>query len=249
MTDSAPTPEAAERAPEGPARRTPGRRAGTGSAALTALLALLLTGTPAEAAPEDPSAPPGSLSEAAPPPEVDAGSPGLRLTGGASLAPVKVLDIKSVVEELGGQERREDTNTDVKFALQAEVLFPKNSPKLNPEALSRIEAIADEVEAHKATTVRVFGFTDDLGSYEHGKLLSKRRADSVHDALASHLGPEVTYEVRGYSEDYPIADNSSEQGRRKNRRVEVSFPRPGADPAETGKGTESGNKPAGSASP
>ncbi|MFD6855699.1 OmpA family protein, partial [Streptomyces diastaticus] len=38
-------------------------------------------------------------------------------------------------------------------------------------------------------------------------------------------GPSVTYEVRGYSEDYPIADNSTEAGRMKNRRVEVSFPR------------------------
>ncbi|MGX2994800.1 OmpA family protein [Streptomyces sp. JNUCC 64] len=253
MTASAPTPGAPEPSTPGPAHPRPraprGRSAGA-SAALTTLLALLITGTPAEAAPGDPSTPPGSVSDPAPPPEVDAESPGLRLADGARLAPAKVLDIKSVVEELGGRERREDTNTDVKFALQAEVLFPKNSPKLNSSALSRIEAIADEAKTQKATTIRVFGFTDNLGSYEHGKLLSKRRADSVHDVLASHLGPEVTYEVRGYSEDYPIADNSSEQGRRKNRRVEVSFPRDGAAAAEPGRGGgESGEEAAGSAAP
>ncbi|MFF2845286.1 OmpA family protein [Streptomyces sp. NPDC058001] len=199
---------------------------------------------PAQADDPTPSVPPGSVSSAVVP-EVDANSPGLRLADGATLADAKVLDIKSVVEDMGGEERREDTNQDVKFALQAEVLFPKNSGKLNPDALSRIRAIADEIKSQQATNVRVFGFTDNLGSYAHGKVLSKQRADAVHDALAADLGPEITYEVRGYSEDYPIADNSSEQGRRKNRRVEVSFQR-GEGPAASESG---GDTAAGSSTP
>ncbi len=173
---------------------------------------------------EKPSQPPGSTSSA-PPPEVDANSPNLKLEDGATLAPARVLDIKSVVEDLGGEERREDTPSDVKFALQAEVLFGMDSAKLNPAAKSRIQAIADEIKAQGATNVRVFGFTDNLGSYAHGKTLSKKRADAVHNELSKTLGPDITFEVRGYSEDYPIADNSSEEGRKKNRRVEVSFPR------------------------
>ncbi|MVO83414.1 OmpA family protein [Streptomyces sp. p1417] len=201
---------------------------------LTALLLLTPT-THAWADDEDPSAPPGSTTTS-PPPEVDSNSPGLKLADGATLAPAKVLDIKSVVEDMGGAERREDTNTDVKFALQAEVLFPKDSPKLNPEAAARIKAIAEEAKAQRATDVRVFGFTDNLGSYAHGKKLSKDRAEAVHDELASHLGPEVTYAVRGYSEDYPIADNGSEEGRKKNRRVEVSFPRGGGPAVGVGDG-------------
>ncbi|MFH9072799.1 OmpA family protein [Streptomyces alboflavus] len=190
---------------------------------LTAFL-LLAPAPLAWADDDDPSAPPGSTTTS-PPPKLDPNSPGLKLADGATLAPAKVLDIKSVVEDMGGEERREDTNTDVKFALQAEVLFPKDSSKLNPEAAARIKAIAEEAKAQKATDVRVFGFTDNLGSYGHGKKLSKDRAEAVHDELATHLGPEVTYAVRGYSEDYPIADNGSEEGRKKNRRVEVSFPR------------------------
>jgi outer membrane protein OmpA-like peptidoglycan-associated protein len=149
-----------------------------------------------------------------------------------------VLDIKSVVEDLGGEERRSDTNTNVTFALQAEVLFPKDSAKLNPEARSRINAIAEEVKKQNATTVRVFGFTDNLGTYAHGLTLSKKRADAVHNQLAATLGGSMTFEVRGYSEDYPIADNSTEEGRRKNRRVEVSFPRV-ASPSGTS-GSDSG---------
>ncbi|MEU9209087.1 OmpA family protein [Streptomyces sp. NPDC048415] len=201
--------------------------------ALVVLATLTLLGDPAHAD-TDPSAPPGSVTTS-PPPEVDANSPGLKLADGATLAPAKVLDIKSVVEDLGGEERREDTNSDVTFALQAEVLFPKDSSKLNPDARSRIQAIADEIKAQNATTVRVFGFTDNLGSYAHGLTLSKKRAEAVHDQLAAALGStDITFEVRGYSEDYPIADNTSEQGRRKNRRVEVTFPRGASSGAPSG---------------
>ncbi|GGL07032.1 OmpA family protein [Streptomyces flaveus] len=199
----------------------------TTAIAATALTALVFMTplTPVYADEGDPSEPPGSVTTSQPP-EVDANSPGLRLADGATLAPARVLDIKSVVEDLGGEERREDTNEDVTFALQAEVLFPKDSSKLNPDARSRIQAIAEEIKAQNATKVRVFGFTDNLGSYAHGVTLSKNRAEVVHDELAAAgLGPDVTFEVRGYSEDYPIADNTSEQGRRKNRRVEVTFPK------------------------
>src|SRR5690242_17847917 len=201
----------------------PPRAAATAFTALAVLVTLGLP-EPAHADDSDPSAPPGSVTTP-PPPDVDANSPGLKLADGATLAPAKVLDIKSVVEDLGGEERREDTNENVTFALQAEVLFPKDSAKLNPEARSRIDAIADEIKKQNATNVRVFGFTDNLGTYAHGLVLSKQRAEAVHDQLAATLGGNVTFEVRGYSEDYPIADNSTEEGRRKNRRVEVSFRR------------------------
>ncbi|MBT2881345.1 OmpA family protein [Streptomyces albidoflavus] len=207
----------------------PARHAALATLACSLVLSLALPLHVAHADDDDPVAPPGSTTSS-PPPEISEDSAGLKLADGAELAPPKVLDIKSVVEDLGGEERREDTNTDVKFALQAEVLFGKDSAKLNPEARGRIQAIAEEAQAQQANKVRVFGFTDDLGSYEHGKKLSKNRADAVHEELVKTLGPNVTYEVRGYSEDYPIADNSTEAGRMKNRRVEVSFPRGAAVP-------------------
>jgi outer membrane protein OmpA-like peptidoglycan-associated protein len=169
--------------------------------------------------------PPGSTTSASPPVEVDPNSPGLKMVEGATLAPAKVLDIKQIVEDLGGEERREDTNSDITFALQAEVLFGKDSAELNAKANARIKAIADEINKQGAKKIRVFGFTDNLGSYEHGKVLSKQRADSVQKQLTKDLDPGITFDIRGYSEDYPIADNRTEEGRKKNRRVEVSFPR------------------------
>ncbi|MEV7200970.1 OmpA family protein [Streptomyces griseoluteus] len=192
---------------------------------VTAAAAALLTPlTPARA--DGPSEPPGTEPSAAAPVEVDPTDPDLKLPEGATLAGAKVLDIKSVVEDQSGDERREDTNADVTFALQAEVLFGKDSARLGPEARARITAIAEEIEKQKATRVRVFGFTDNLGSSAHGDVLSKRRANAVQAVLDQDLNaPDVTFEVRGYGEQYPIADNATEAGRKKNRRVEVSFPR------------------------
>jgi outer membrane protein OmpA-like peptidoglycan-associated protein len=171
------------------------------------------------------SEPPDNIGDPEPPVKVDPQSAGLKLADGAQLAPPKVLDIKFVTETMTGEQRRADSNTKTTFTLQAEVLFAKDSAKLNGQARARIGDIATEVESQGATEVNVFGFTDDLGSYSHGEVLSKQRANAVQKELAKELDASITFHVRGYSEDFPIADNSTEEGRKKNRRVEVSFPR------------------------
>ncbi|WP_435613585.1 OmpA family protein [Streptomyces sp. bgisy159] len=197
----------------------------TRALATAVVLTCLLTTPPARAA-DGPSVPPGTEPTATAPVEVDPNDPDLKLPEGATLAEPKVLDIKQVVEEQSGDERREDTNANVKFALQAEVLFGKDSARLSPASQARITAIAKEIKAQQATRVRVFGFTDNLGSSAHGDVLSRQRANAVQAALSSALNdPNITFEVRGYGEQYPISDNSTESGRKKNRRVEVTFQR------------------------
>ncbi|MEV7686152.1 OmpA family protein [Streptomyces bungoensis] len=194
----------------------------------TALLLAAANLSLAHADDTSPSEPPGTEPSATAPVKVDPTDPDLKLPEGATLAQPKVLDIKSVVEDQSGDERREDTNADVTFALQAEVLFGKDSAKLGGEAKARIATIAEEIKKQNATQVRVFGFTDNLGSSAHGDVLSRQRANAVQAVLDQDLNdPDITFDVRGYGEQYPIADNSTEEGRKKNRRVEVSFPRTG----------------------
>ncbi|GGR99617.1 hypothetical protein GCM10010269_43150 [Streptomyces humidus] len=194
--------------------------------ALLTLAFVLAAPSPVVRADTSPSVPPGTEPTATAPVQVDPNDPDLKLPEGGTLAEPKVLDIKQVVEDESGDERREDTNADVTFALQAEVLFAKDSARLGAQAKSRIATIAEEIRKQHTTVVRVFGFTDDLGSAAHGDVLSKQRADAVQAQLAGQLNePDITFEVRGYGEQYPIADNSTEAGRRKNRRVEVTFPR------------------------
>ncbi|MFD6417149.1 OmpA family protein [Streptomyces sp. NPDC060194] len=209
-----------------PTRAQNARARATTTAIATTLAFTAWTLAAPQATADDGDSPYPSPTASAPV-EVDPDAPGLKLADGATLAPSKVLDIKTVVEDLGGEERREDTNEDILFSLQSEVLFGKDSAKLSAQAKARIGLIADEIEKQQnSPTVRVFGFTDDLGSSAHGDVLSKQRAEAVQGVLQGELTDSgITYEVRGYGEDYPIADNSTEEGRKKNRRVEISFAR------------------------
>jgi len=165
-------------------------------------------------------------SHGRPPVPVDPHAEVLELKNGAQLAPPVVVDILSVSGDLSGDSGREESNESIKLTLQSEVLFAKDSAELGDRADARIAQVADEIREQAPKKVTVRGFTDDLGTYAHGKTLSAQRAEAVHKALAAKLGgPGITYEVVGMSEDNPVADNSTEEGRKKNRRVEISFER------------------------
>ncbi|MDJ0342739.1 OmpA family protein [Streptomyces sp. H10-C2] len=184
-----------------------------------------------------PSASPSTATPTAPV-KIDPTSPRLKLPEGAKLAPAKVLDIVAVTDQSTKsadqpEQRHEESNSSITYALQAEVLFTIDSAVLSPLAATRIKAIASDINAKNvASPIRVFGFTDNLGSSEHGAVLSKQRADAVYKVLAQALGSAGgsahSFQVRGYGEDYPIADNSTETGRSQNRRVEITFTPPAA---------------------
>jgi outer membrane protein OmpA-like peptidoglycan-associated protein len=201
---------------------------------------LLITGClgTTSAMADDPN--PTASASSSPPIQVDPHAAGLKLQPGATLAPPKVLDIVSVVEDQNGDERQSDTSSNEMFSLQSEVLFGKDSADLSPDAGSRIQAVADEITKQHATTVRVYGFTDNLGTHEHGMELSKARAQAVYTVLTKDLGNSgsIQFDIRGFAEQYPVADNSTGDGRKKNRRVEISFPKsPGGNTGGSGSGT------------
>jgi outer membrane protein OmpA-like peptidoglycan-associated protein len=203
-------------------------------------------GTTGGASTADPTAQPAGSAPA----HIDPDNPRLKLPDGATLAAPRVLDIVSVTDSSAkhatdGDEREETSNSQVTYALQAEVLFKKDSYKLNPGASARIRAIATDIAEKNVTSpIRVFGFTDNLGTHAHGVWLSKKRAQAVYQVLSQALetqgGGAYSFQVRGYAEDYPIADNSTEAGRRQNRRVEITFTPPTAADSGSGSGTGSG---------
>lgn len=210
------------------------------AASLTLTVVLLAAGAavaPQAVADTNPPPTAGDVSPTAPV-KIDPASPNLHLPEGSTLAAPKVLDIVSVTDESTvaasqPEQRQETSNSTVTYALQSEVAFGKDSATLSAPAANRIRAIAADINTrHVTSPIRVFGFTDDLGSSEHGEALSRQRAQAVYQVLATALGSAGdathTFQVRGYGEDYPIADNSTESGRSQNRRVEITFTPPAA---------------------
>jgi outer membrane protein OmpA-like peptidoglycan-associated protein len=105
------------------------------------------------------------------------------------------------------------TLSSVHFATGKAAITPDSEASLN-EALA---ALKD----HPDWRIRVEGFTDNVGSREANKTLSSARADAVMNWLADHGIDRGRLRSKGYSEGHPLADNSSDDGRAKNRGVEL----------------------------
>ena len=103
----------------------------------------------------------------------------------------------------------------------ADVLFDTGKSDLRPptrEALARLSGVA---LAHPGLRFEVEGHTDSTGSDELNQTLSQQRADVVRMYLIQQGLPADTIAARGLGKTTPVADNSTADGRQKNRRVEL----------------------------
>lgn len=140
-----------------------------------------------------------------------------------------VFPLEQRISDLAEEVSTVETIDEVAVELAADVLFDLDSDVLTPDASARIEAAAATVNERAAGgVVRVVGHTDSTGDTAYNADLSRRRATAVRAALEPLVTVDgVTFEVEGRGESEPIDDNGTELGRRRNRRVAVTFtPRP-----------------------
>ena len=103
------------------------------------------------------------------------------------------------------------------------LLFASGSDKLTPEAKQNIEELARVLKKYDDTNIIIEGHTDAAGSEEYNQRLSERRADAVGDYAARFGVDSRRFSVTGYGESKPVAVNSTEDGKRQNRRVEIAI--------------------------
>ena len=105
------------------------------------------------------------------------------------------------------------------------VLFDFDKAVLKPEGKEAIKSYREEAREKltRADKIIVTGHTDNKGTAAYNKKLSIRRAQSVRDYMVSLGVDPKKIEVRGAGLTQPVADNSTDEGRAKNRRVEIEL--------------------------
>ena len=102
-----------------------------------------------------------------------------------------------------------------------DVLFDTGQYTLKPVARERLARISGIVLAYPDLRLEIEGHTDSIGSDQFNQLLSEKRAASVRDYLVDAGVPISSVMARGLGKTRPVADNTSVEGRKLNRRVEM----------------------------
>ena len=100
------------------------------------------------------------------------------------------------------------------------IQFDLDSARIRREAEGALDLVAQVLLKNPRLKMRLTAHTCNLGSHEYNLQLSRARARAVKDALVRRGVPPPSIRFYGKSFDEPIADNDTEEGRERNRRVE-----------------------------
>ncbi len=103
--------------------------------------------------------------------------------------------------------------------------FPYNSTEAikNETILSYLDKVVKNMQSHPGLKIQVVGHTDDSGSTASNRILGLKRANRIKNWLVKKGVDPDRIIVKSEGELQPIADNSTVDGRRQNRRVEISY--------------------------
>ena len=102
------------------------------------------------------------------------------------------------------------------------LMFDFNSDVVRGDARTNLNALARSLDKYDKSDLMIVGHTDNVGTREYNQDLSERRSSSAARYLHDQ-GVTRRIATRGLGEDEPITSNSTDAGRRQNRRVEVAI--------------------------
>ena len=111
--------------------------------------------------------------------------------------------------------------TTTKVTLQADTLFDFDKSLIKPEGQKVLNKLAADIKAIKLEVVIVVGNTDNIGTDAYNLALGERRAIAVKAYLSGQGVPSAKIYTESKGKSNPVATNATEEGRAKNRRVDV----------------------------
>jgi OmpA-OmpF porin, OOP family len=102
------------------------------------------------------------------------------------------------------------------------LVFDTDSATLRPESREQLRNVASILRAYPNVNIKIGGYTDNVGDTQSNIRLSQDRANGVMaELVALGVSPD-RLEAQGYGEQFPIGDNSTAEGRAKNRRIAMN---------------------------
>jgi len=147
------------------------------------------------------------------------GEQGPRIGIGVDVVEVKQMQTDLVtIDENGLQQMLDNEGKAALYGIQ----FETDKAVLLPSSQQTLDVIAGVLKKNPKIRVYIVGHTDDTGSNDHNMQLSNQRAQAVIQALISqHKINQTRLTAFGVGPYAPVGNNSSEQGRQLNRRVEI----------------------------
>lgn len=145
-----------------------------------------------------------------------------RVAGNGSVAEafeLNILEMEKMKQEIEASEMFEAINKDGFIALY--INFETGKADIKPESKPIIEQIVAMLKQNPDLKVSIEGHTDNVGSDKSNQILSENRAKSVMNALIADGIDKSRLSSKGWGATKPVGDNSTEDGRYKNRRVEI----------------------------
>jgi outer membrane protein OmpA-like peptidoglycan-associated protein len=101
------------------------------------------------------------------------------------------------------------------------VFFDTGKSVLKPESFKELNELVDYMISKKSLKVEIAGHTDNVGNKDANQKLSQDRANSVKSYLVKKGVDAGRIIAKGYGDSQPIAENTTDEGKQKNRRTEV----------------------------
>jgi outer membrane protein OmpA-like peptidoglycan-associated protein len=127
------------------------------------------------------------------------------------------------VADTGAADLAKQLAKDCHVALYG-VLFDFNKSTLKPESDPVLQQVLALLQKTPALQLEVQGHTDNVGNDAYNQSLSEARAESVMAWLTAHGTGAARLSFKGFGKTMPVATNDTDEGRAKNRRVEVANP-------------------------